>query len=593
MARVNTLKSDLDVLGYIRAKGIYIDGRLLRPGEGGGGLSVDDLTSTSGSISVTESGTKISFDLSKAISDQLNQAATDASNAKDSVESIQEAVQTATENSQQALTESGQAKSEASEALSQISTINEQITAQDTKIQENSDNITSVNNLVEEYKPLIINVTPNGSVTDGSTAATDIASSDTWDKVTKGVPVVYKFNLGQYEYYGYATSIYKDVDTDVYSVRGHTIVPQLSGSIVDVQFVHEGNTVTLKYYPNFDNLKKLQINSDGKIDAANLPSYVDDVIEGVYSEGVFLTDDDKQIEAESGKIYIDKNTNKTYRYASGQYIPIGDTDSELAKKVDKLSDDTASLSSSVENNTQALAGKADKGEVESLQETINTQAEQIAALQEELIGQNATVNVSISPSNFLKYTQQNITLTASISYKGKTSDQIKDKVIGTINFAGDDPTSFTGVTSKSISKSVANTNKDSVSGSATITYQGVKFGPYTRTAYAQYPVYSGMSEDSEKNNKVGLSTMSARGSAAGTYSGTAAEGQYFYLIYPATMPNITSCKEGGFDAPLTQLSTISLNIATNNDDDPVEEVQYKVYRSANAFSAGSYNLVIS
>lgn len=582
MARVNTLKSDLDVLGYIRAKGIYIDGKIVKPGEGGGGLSVEDLTSTSGTITATERGTKVSLDLSKTISDQLNQATKDASEVKSSVDSLKSDVDAAKESAEQALT--------------QISTINEQLTAQDTKIQTNSDNIAAANQLIETYKPIIVTVTPKGeTVLDGSTATSDIASADTWDKVTKGVPVVYKFNLGQYEYYGYATSIYKDVNTDIYSVRGHTIVPQLNGSIVDVQFIHEGNTVTLKFYPNFDRLKKLQINNEGKIDAANLPSYVDDVIEGVYVDGVFYTDDTHttQIEAESGKIYIDVHTNKTYRYAGGQYIPIGDTDSELISKVDQLTTTTESLSSSVDANTQALAGKVDKSEVDSLQEIINTQAEQIAALQEELIGQNATVNVSISPANFLKYTQQNVTLTASISYKGKTSDQIKDKVIGSINFAGDTPTSFTGVTSKSISKSVANTNKDSVSGSATITYQGVTFGPYTRTAYAQYPVYSGMSEDSEKNDTAGLSTMSARSSVAGTYSGTAADGQYFYLIYPATMADIRSCKEGGFDAPLTQLSKINLNIATNNEDNPVEEVQYKVYRSANAFSAGAYNLVIS
>lgn len=575
MVRLTNFNSDLNVNGYIRAKGIYIDGRLVKPGEGGeGGLSVDDLTSDSGSITAKESNGKVSLDLSSDLNSKIDKASSDATEAKQSASTAKSTADEAARNANTALNTS-------ESLVTQINEINSQLTSVNS-------NISDIQNLINDSKSAIVTVTPRGNVFDGSTGDTDATSESVWDKATQGIPVVYKFLLGKYEYYAYATSIYKNTVENTYSVRGHTIVPLLDGSITDVHFLHEGSTITLKYYPNFDRLKLLNINTEGIIDPANLPSYVDDVVEGVYSDGVFYTDDTlgTEITPETSKIYIDTHTNTTYRYSGNQYIPLNDVNSELTKKVDQLTADQASLN-------DAIANKVDQSEVDSLQSTINTQAEQIAALQEELIGQNATVNVSISPSNFLKYTQQNITLTASISYKGKTSDQIKDKVIGTINFTGDQPTSFNGVTSKSISKSVLNTNKDNISGSATITYQGVTFGPYTRTAYAQYPVYSGVSSNSQKNDTTYLSIMSARSSAAGTYTGTAVDGQYFYLMYPSTMPDIKSAKEGGFDVPMSYIGNTIINQDTNNEDSPVEEVEYKIYRSTNAYSAGTYNIVIS
>lgn len=575
MVRLTNFNSDLNVNGYIRAKGIYIDGRLVKPGEGGeGGLSVDDLTSDSGSITAKESNGKVSLDLSSDLNSKIDKASSDATEAKQSASTAKSTADEAARNANTALNTS-------ESLVTQINEINSQLTSVNS-------NISDIQNLINDSKSAIVTVTPRGNVSDGSTGDTDATSESVWDKATQGIPVVYKFLLGKYEYYAYATSIYKNTVDNTYSVRGHTIVPLLDGSITDVHFLHEGSTITLKYYPNFDRLKLLNINTEGIIDPANLPSYVDDVVEGVYSDGVFYTDDTlgTEITPETSKIYIDTHTNTTYRYSGNQYIPLNDVNSELTKKVDQLTADQASLN-------DAIANKVDQSEVDSLQSTINTQAEQIAALQEELIGQNATVNVSISPSNFLKYTQQNITLTASISYNGKTSDQIKDKVIGTINFTGDQPTSFNGVTSKSISKSVLNTNKDNISGSATITYQGVTFGPYTRTAYAQYPVYSGVSSNSQKNDTTYLSIMSARSSAAGTYTGTAVDGQYFYLMYPSTMPDIKSAKEGGFDVPMSYIGNTIINQDTNNEDSPIEEVEYKIYRSTNAYSAGTYNIVIS
>ena len=69
----------------------------------------------------------------------------------------------------------------------------------------------------------------------------------------------------------------------------------------------------------------------GIIPAANLPSFVDDVIEGYLSGGKFYKTKNSdgtyatEIAAESGKIYVNLNDNKTYRWAGSGYAVISET----------------------------------------------------------------------------------------------------------------------------------------------------------------------------------------------------------------------------------------------------------------------------
>lgn len=69
----------------------------------------------------------------------------------------------------------------------------------------------------------------------------------------------------------------------------------------------------------------------GVIDAAHLPSYVDDVIEGYLNGGKFYTTKSSsgaysgEIKAEAGKIYVDLNNNKTYRWSGSAYVVISET----------------------------------------------------------------------------------------------------------------------------------------------------------------------------------------------------------------------------------------------------------------------------
>ena len=63
------------------------------------------------------------------------------------------------------------------------------------------------------------------------------------------------------------------------------------------------------------------LGTDGKVPAAQLPSYVDDVIEGYYYNNKFYKEvsHTTEIAGETGKIYVDitDGSNKTYRYSSG------------------------------------------------------------------------------------------------------------------------------------------------------------------------------------------------------------------------------------------------------------------------------------
>ena len=73
-----------------------------------------------------------------------------------------------------------------------------------------------------------------------------------------------------------------------------------------------------------------ELDSNGLIPSGQLPSYVDDVIEGYYNPdggNFYNTDNNKiiNITGETGKIYVDLNTNKTYRWSGSSFVVISET----------------------------------------------------------------------------------------------------------------------------------------------------------------------------------------------------------------------------------------------------------------------------
>jgi len=66
------------------------------------------------------------------------------------------------------------------------------------------------------------------------------------------------------------------------------------------------------------------LDENGTVPSSQLPSYVDDSIEGYLYNGKFYSDSGhtKEVAAESGKIYVDLSTNKAYRWSGSQYTEI-------------------------------------------------------------------------------------------------------------------------------------------------------------------------------------------------------------------------------------------------------------------------------
>ena len=67
-----------------------------------------------------------------------------------------------------------------------------------------------------------------------------------------------------------------------------------------------------------------ELDASGKVPSAQLPSYVDDVIDGYLSGGKFYEDSAhaNEITGESGKIYVDIPTSKTYRWSGTAFVEI-------------------------------------------------------------------------------------------------------------------------------------------------------------------------------------------------------------------------------------------------------------------------------
>lgn len=68
------------------------------------------------------------------------------------------------------------------------------------------------------------------------------------------------------------------------------------------------------------------LGKDGKLESIHIPGYADDILEGWLKDGIFYDDEscqeDFEIEGEKGKIYIDLNTNNSYRWDGEMYVKI-------------------------------------------------------------------------------------------------------------------------------------------------------------------------------------------------------------------------------------------------------------------------------
>lgn len=129
------------------------------------------------------------------------------------------------------------------------------------------------------------------------------------------------------------------------------------------------------------------LGTDGKIPSSQLPSYVDDVIEGYYNpeDEKFYTqkgtddtyDAANRITGETGKIYVDLTTDDhvIYRYAStsSTYVPISDVPAAVMEGMNDLWDtvNTKADSAKVSALESKVDTKADSAKVSTLESKVN------------------------------------------------------------------------------------------------------------------------------------------------------------------------------------------------------------------------------
>lgn len=89
----------------------------------------------------------------------------------------------------------------------------------------------------------------------------------------------------------------------------------------------DGNTINTTYLKASLKGKAnglAELDANGQVPAAQLPSYVDDVIEGYYYNSAFYKEaaHTNKITGESGKIYVDLSTEVTYRWSGSKFVEI-------------------------------------------------------------------------------------------------------------------------------------------------------------------------------------------------------------------------------------------------------------------------------
>lgn len=124
---------------------------------------------------------------------------------------------------------------------------------------------------------------------------------------------------------------------------------------------------------------------DGKVPASELPSYVDDAVEGYYYNGNFYEDSEHTtvITGETGKIYIDLTANKSYRWTGSVYTRIdecpafGETQGTIyeGNKGKQNADNIGTMSSLTTTDKSSLVAAIN--EVNSTIGTINTVLEEV------------------------------------------------------------------------------------------------------------------------------------------------------------------------------------------------------------------------
>lgn len=111
-------------------------------------------------------------------------------------------------------------------------------------------------------------------------------------------------------------------------IDGNGVVIDASNNIgLDISYLTASRVGYIPATEKGSNNGVAELDNAGKVPSSQLPSYIDDVIEGYLDSGTFYEDSAHTIPItpESGKIYVDLTTNTTYRWGGSAYVQISES----------------------------------------------------------------------------------------------------------------------------------------------------------------------------------------------------------------------------------------------------------------------------
>ena len=204
------------------------------------------------------------------------------------------------------------------------------------------------------------------------------------------------------------------------------------------------------------------LDSSGHVPSSQLPSYVDDVIEGYYSNGNFYSDSakTKKITGEGGKIYTDLATNKTYRWGGTAWVEIskslaigetagtaydGAKGAKNASDISLLKTDVSTLKTDNTQNKKDITNL--KANVSGIQSQVDTNSNNIGLINTDVISLKTNVYTKTESDEKYVPARNEDGATNSLSVVSNNNGEFHVK-----NYNTDPTSSSTGITDLFVAK---------------------------------------------------------------------------------------------------------------------------------------------
>lgn len=257
------------------------------------------------------------------------------------------------------------------------------------------------------------------------------------------------------------------------------------------------------------------LDETGHVPSAQLPSYVDDVIEGTYvNETTFNNRESTPVTPESGKIYVDINSNQEYRWSGTQFT-------QISKSI--------ALGETAATAYAGDKGKANADAIAALQTTVGEIEEKNTTQDEAISTAQSTAEGAASAASAAQSTADNAASSASTN-----ATAIENIVDGTTTVAkATAADSATTATSSGTADKLSTARNISMTGDATgtVAFDGSADAPITVTlsnSGVTAGSYSAVTVDKKGRVTAGAQMIEVGETAQDTPSATLAVGGIFF-----------------------------------------------------------------